>query len=236
MKPSRRLESSCGKRVLLIVALALVVSSATTCPSARTPAAATIVNLLPMNLTLVAANGTQLMLTSSDVGSLPSYTAYGGYETQGGFIRGLGNYTGVPLIALCNLVGGIAKGNSLKVTASDNYTQAFSYDEVNGNFTTFDTVTGQPVRHDQALTPILAYYFNAVNLSSSEGPLRLAIVGPEGLATSSAYWVKFVVKVEILSSPAGFPWLLLIIPVVMFVVIMVAAIYGKKVWNSRRNK
>jgi hypothetical protein len=230
MRPKRRLESSGGKYILLIIALVLVVSSAATCSSARVRAAraSTVVNLPPTNLTLIAADGTHLVLTSSDIRSLSSYTAYGGYETQGGFIMGLGNYTGVPLITLCNLIGGMANGNSLKITASDNYTQTFSYDEVNGNFTTFDTVTGQPVPHNQSLTPILAYYFDAANLSSAEGPLRLAIVGPEGLATRSAYWVKFVVKMEILRAPAGFPWLLLTIPVFISVVILVAAICRKR--------
>jgi hypothetical protein len=71
---------------------------------------------------------------------------------------------------------------------------------VNGEFATYDPVTGNPVQHNQSLTPILAYFFNDANLttgSSGDGPLRLAIVGPEGLATSSSYWVKRVVKLEI---------------------------------------
>jgi hypothetical protein len=228
MKPNRRLESSYGKRVLLVVTLVLIATSAVTCSPARAPAAATVINLPPMTLNLVAANGTQLVLTSNDIGNLPSYTAYGGYETKAGFIKALGNYTGVPLATICNLVGGISNGSSLKITDSDNYTKTLSYDEVNGNFTTFDTIAGQQVPHNQSLTPILAYYFNGANLSSDEGPLLLAIVGPERLATEATYWVKFVVKMEILSAPAEFPWLLLIIPVIILVAIIVGAIYGKR--------
>lgn len=87
---------------------------------------------------------------------------------------------------------------------------------------------GQPVPHNQSLMPILAYWFNNANLSSSEGPLQLAIVKPEGLATRSAYWVKFVVKMEILSAPAEFPWWLLTTPVFIFAVIMAAAVYRKR--------
>jgi hypothetical protein len=177
-----------------------------------------------MTLTLIAANGTQLVLNSNDIGSLPSYTAYGGYENVLGFIVSLGNYTGVPLITFCNLVGGIAKGSSLRITASDNYTKTLSYDQVNGNFTTFDPLTGQQVLHNQSLTPILAYHFDGANLSSDEGPLLVAIVGPEGLATEAPYWVKFVVKMEILSPPAEFPWLLLIIPIAIFAAIIAAII------------
>jgi hypothetical protein len=107
---------------------------------------------------------------------------------------------------------------------------------VNGNFTTFDPVTGQQAPHNQSLTPILAYFFDGANLSSDEGPLRLAIVGPERLATESTYWVKFVVKMEILSATTEFPWLLLIIPVVLFVAIILGAIYRRMVLKSRKNK
>jgi hypothetical protein len=224
MEPNHKAESSYGKRGLLMVALVLLATGIVYFSNARVQGAAPAVNLPQMTLTLVAANGTQLVLTSSDIGSIPSYTAYGGYETQGGFIRGLGNYTGVPLIALCNLVGGLANGSSLRITASDNYTKTLSYDQANGNFTTFDTVTGQQVPHNQSLSPILAYYFNGSNLSSDEGPLRLAIVGPEQLATGSTYWVKFVVKMEILSAPAEFPWLLLLIPIAVFAAIIAAII------------
>lgn len=233
MKLNHRLESGYGKRVLLMIMLVLVATSTVSCSSARVRVANTAIGLPSMTLTVVAANGTQLVLTSDEIGSLPSYTGYGGYENVLGFIIGLGNYTGVPLITFCNLVGGIAKGSSLKVTASDNYTKTLSYDQVNGNFTTFDPLTGQQVPHNQSLTPILAYYFDGANLSSDEGPLRLAIVGPEGLATESTYWVKFVVKMEILSAPAEFPWLLLIVPVVIFIF---AAIIVAAIFRRRRNE
>jgi len=154
-------------------------------------------SLPSMNLTIVALNGTQLVLNEVDIQNLPSYESYGGYKNILGNIRGLGNYTGVPLTTLCNLVGGIASNNSLLISSIDNYTTTFSYDQVNGSFTTYDNITGQEVPHTQPLTPILAYYFNHTDLPASDGPLRVAIVGPEGLATFSGYWIKQVVKLEI---------------------------------------
>lgn len=155
-------------------------------------------SLPPMNVTLVALNGTRLVLNEVNIGGLSSYESYGGYKNVLGNIRGLGNYTGVPLVTLCNLVGGIDANNSLKITAADNYTMTFDYTQVNGDFITYDNVTGQEVPHNQTLTPILAYYFDDANVPVDDGPLRLAIVGPEGLATFSGYWVKQVVKLEIL--------------------------------------
>jgi hypothetical protein len=156
------------------------------------------VSLPPMSLTLVAANGTQLVLNSNEVGGLPSYRAFGGFKNVLGNIKGLGNYTGVPLTTLCNLAGGINNGEYLLVKASDNYTMLFSYAQVNGIFVTYNPTTGQEVQHLKPLTPILAYYKNDANLSYNDGgPLRLAIVGPEGLATDSIYWVKWVIRLEI---------------------------------------
>jgi hypothetical protein len=149
-----------------------------------------------MNLTIVALNGTQLELNELDIENLPSYESYGGFINVLGNIKGLGKYTGVPLLTFCNLVGGITANNSLQITALDNYTMTLSCNEVNGDFVTYDNQTGEQVPHSQALTPILAYYFNDLNISETDGPLRLAIVGPEGLVTFSGFWVKQVVKLE----------------------------------------
>ena len=86
----------------------------------------------------------------------------------------------------------------MKILAADNYTQTFTYSQVYGNFTTYDNTTGQPTPHNQPLTPVLAYYVNGQNLTSGDGPLRLVIVGPEGLATYSAYWVKEVIQIQVI--------------------------------------
>jgi hypothetical protein len=154
-------------------------------------------NLQPMNLTVVALNGTELTLNETTISNLPALRAVGASRNQLGIVKNLGNYTGPSLNTFCNLAGGLSNDNALRVTAVDNYTKTFSYEEVNGAFATYDNVTGQPVQHNQSLTPILAYHFNDANLSLSDGPLRTVIIGPEGLATSSSYWVKQVVKLEI---------------------------------------
>jgi hypothetical protein len=155
-------------------------------------------NLQPMNLTVVAVNGTQLTLNEASISSLPAIRGVGASRNQLGIVKNLGNYTGPALNTFCNLVGGMSNTNVLRLTAIDGYNQTISYDQVNGAFATFDNVTGQSVQNNQSLTPLLAYHFNDANLSSSDGPLKLAIIGPEGLATTSGYWVKQVVKLEIL--------------------------------------
>jgi hypothetical protein len=150
-----------------------------------------------MNLTVIGLNGTEVLLNSTDIASLPSVTGVGGYNNAS-----LANYTGVPLTTLCNLVGGINNDTAVKITGSDNYSQTFSYDQiVNGNFTTYDPTMGNPVPHSEPLTLIIAYYRNDVNLTN-QGPLMVAIVGPEGLGTEGHYWVWWTVQIQVLNATA----------------------------------
>jgi hypothetical protein len=163
-------------------------------------AKASFVNLPPINLTVVAPDGSQVVLNETDIGSMTSYTAYGGYKNALGFLKGLGNYTGVPISTFLNMVGGIISGYNVRITASDGFSTTMSFEQVNGAFVTYDNVTGQEVQHNQTLTPILAYYYNDLNLTSGDGPLKVAIVGPEGLCTNSTFWAKKVVKLELHAS------------------------------------
>jgi hypothetical protein len=158
-----------------------------------------------MTLTIVGWDGRLVILHETEIGALASYRGYGGYKNQLGNIRGLGNYTGVRFTTLCNLAGGIQLGDIVRVTASDSFQKDFTYSEVYGSFTTFDPVTGQEVSHSQPLVPILAYYLNDQPIT--DGPLKSAVVGPEGLVTQSTYWVKYVVKMEIIGdhSPPAVP-------------------------------
>lgn len=157
-------------------------------------------NLQPMQLVLVALNGTQRVLDTSEIAKLASVSARAGFVTSTGRIVGPSNYTGVALTTLCDLVGGLTENNSLRIIADDGYSMVYTYSQIQGNFTTFDPATGLEVDHTQPLTTILAYFRDGQNLTSDEGPLRLAIVGPEVLLTEGHYWVKFVVKIEICSS------------------------------------
>jgi hypothetical protein len=58
------------------------------------------------------------------------------------------------------------------------------------------------------LTTILAYYKDGKNITSDEGPLRIAILGSEGLLTEGHWWIKYVVKIEI--RPAIVEWTLVL--------------------------
>jgi hypothetical protein len=192
-----RLKGKCFCAVCIVVSLIMVVLF--TQNTDQTVQAS--VNLQPITLTVIGANGTSVVLHEGDIGSYTSYTAYGGFINSLGNLGGLGTYTGVPINTLCNLVGGVHYGQTLLVNATDNYKWNFTYEQVNGDFVTYSNTTpSHRVSHNKPLTTMLAYYLNGKNLTSGpdgDGPLRFVIVGPEGLCTNSTYWVKRVWKLQV---------------------------------------
>jgi hypothetical protein len=167
------------------------------------------VNLQPMNLTLVALDGSTLTLNESAIAKLEPFTSRGGFKTSVGYLHGIANYTGVSVVDLCNLVGGINDTCSLLVNASDGYSMVYTYNQVQGkNCICYSPATGDEVQPTQPLTMILAYYKNGANLTSDEGPLRLAIIGSEGLLTDGSLWTKMVTKLVI--QPAVTDWALVL--------------------------
>ena len=154
------------------------------------------VELPPMSLVAVGASGIEVVLNETAISEMPFYRGYGGFKNQLGNLKGWGNYTGVSLSTLCDSVGGLTSTGHVKIVAADGYSVNLTFAEVNGDFVTYDSA-GVEVPRSQPLVPIVAYHFNDLNISSSDGPMRLAIVGPEGLATDSIYWVKMVNRVEV---------------------------------------
>jgi hypothetical protein len=168
------------------------------------------VGLQQMSLTVVALNGTTLVLNESAIARVESFESRGGFKTSAGSLRGSGNYTGVRLTSLCDLVGGIENTSNLRVTGSDGYSMVYTYEQVTGyGFVTFDPATGDEANCTQPLTVVLAYFKDDLNLTSDEGgPLRVAIIAPEGLLTEGHWWIKYVAKIEIL--PAIKEWSILL--------------------------
>jgi hypothetical protein len=175
------------------------------CQAARAQLETVPPDLPSMNLTVIGLNCTQVVLNSTDIASFPSVSGLGGlYRANIGNASSLSNFAGVSLSSLCDIVGGISNGSVVRITASDNYYITLSFDQIfDGNFTTTDPITGNlTAPSPKPLTPIIAYYQNDVNLTSDVGPLMLASVGPEGLLTPGVYWVKFVMKIEVLNESA----------------------------------
>ncbi|MCW4015060.1 MAG: molybdopterin-dependent oxidoreductase [Candidatus Bathyarchaeota archaeon] len=153
---------------------------------------------MDMSLTLVAANGTEVVLSATDIAGLDSYTAGGGTRSSSGSIKNIGTYTGVPILTLLDLVGGVSTGDTVTVTASDGYASSVTYEQLNGQDIATYGAEGNPVEANETLTMIVAYHLDGAILSAEDvGNLRIAVVGPEGVITSGSVWAKFVVEIEI---------------------------------------
>jgi len=152
---------------------------------------------LQFSFTLVALNGTEYVIDQTAFAALPQVEYEGGLMTSAGSIRDVATYTGVLATELCASVGGLSSATSLRVTAVDDYAMVFTYDQVTGDFITFDPATGDEVQHTESLHMIFAYLKNGEPLPANEGPIRLVVLGPEGLITEGHNWVKLVVKVEV---------------------------------------
>jgi len=181
-----------GRYVLVAIALlSVVMAGVIVCSQSVFEAHA----LPSITLTVVGPNGNQVVLTETNIGSMPSYTAYGGEWSKGG-LKYPGYYTGVPITTL---VATAFSGYNYSVTTVGygNYNITFTYSELSGNGLQTYNSTGGLVSASQGLTVMLAYYYNGTALSSilggsgqpgSYGPLEVAIVGPEGLYTKAGLW------------------------------------------------
>ena len=147
------------------------------------------------NLTLVGKE--EKVLTFDEIQKMPSHEGYGGFFTTVGIKNGPYKCEGVAIKDLCDIVGGIGPSDTLWVSAPDGYMMVFDYDQVMGDFTTFEPMDLREVPHKK-LTMLLVYEQDGELLGDHDGkPLRLAIVSEEKLMTEGSYWVKWVDRIEI---------------------------------------
>lgn len=158
------------------------------------------------NVTVVSSDGEEQVLTYAEITAMPSHEGFGGFFTTVGTIHGPFKLKGVPLTDICALVGGIENTNTVWVSAPDGYLMVFSYDQLNGEFRTFDPATFKEVPHEQ-LTIILAFEQDGAPLPDNYGkPLRIAIVSPsDDYITEGHYWVMWVDRIEVRSLPIKLP-------------------------------
>jgi len=150
------------------------------------------------NLTLIGREGSQKVLSYSEIRKLPSYSGAGGFFSTVGTVFGPARGEGVLLRDLCGLVGGMTPSDIVMITASDGYSTVFDYDQVTGNFPTYDPQTMKEVPHKE-LNTVLIYKQDGKPLSHDEGkPLRIAILGSDELLTEGNNWIKWVNKIEVL--------------------------------------
>ena len=161
-----------GLCLLLAAALLLASCGSTTSTSTTATTATTttcgVTTSAPAGATvLTVTEGNQVMTYSmASLQALPSVSGNGGYMGKGGSITGPFPYQGVALSTLLNAVGGIAAGQIVTLTSSDNYSQQLTYDQIaNGTLNYYDT-TGNPLSPSPKPTLTLIYSQNGAALDS----------------------------------------------------------------------
>jgi len=147
------------------------------------------------NLTLIG--DCEKALSYNEIRAMPDHEGHGGFFSTVGIVNGPFKCKGVPLEELCDLVGGINDSTTVRVSASDGYLMVFTYDQVKGDFITYDPATMKEVPH-RGVTVILMYEQDGTLLSDAMGgPLRIAIVSEDEFLTEGHYWVQWVDRIEI---------------------------------------
>jgi hypothetical protein len=151
---------------------------------------------------LIGSDSTTENVTLTEMLTMTSITKSGSYQNSYGNIRGQGTYTGVKIADLVNLVGGMAENETLKVTASDDYSMTFGYYKVFPN-ASFLAIQGDMV---------LAYEYNGTRVPEYEDGFRISFLPDDGYysnadanattepdpSAAGPQWVSNVVKIEIL--------------------------------------
>jgi hypothetical protein len=190
---------------LLLTAAMLLAScgtSTTTSTQTTTTTTAAVTTSVDTGATVltVTQGSTVKTYSMAALQALPSVSGNGGSLGKGGTITGPFPYQGVALTTLLNAVGGIAEGETVTLTSSDNYTQQLTYDQItSGSLLNYYDTNGNPITPSPKPTLTVIYSENGAALDSTHGPTELgalALSSPNVL-TDGSLWAKMVVSITI---------------------------------------
>jgi hypothetical protein len=158
----------------------------------------------PANTALTISSGSTVKYyTMLTINGFTQTVNYGGQKNALGTVTGKALYTGVALVDLLKGVGGIQSGQKVKITSYDGSSTTLTYDQItNGKYTNYDTNGAVVTPEDSAQTmPVitLVYSANDNSLANGSGPLELGILYGLQLYTDDSFWIKSVVKIEVIN-------------------------------------
>ncbi|MCX6012751.1 MAG: hypothetical protein NTV30_04955, partial [Chloroflexi bacterium] len=119
------------------------------------------------------------------------------------------NIKGVSIQTLCDITGGLNKGEAAIITGKDKKSVVYTYDMLSKNdFPTFDINTKTQIS-PSFLNAILVYEKNGIQLDSTgQGPLWTVVMGKENTATKTSFWNNGTFHIDI--TPISENWNLLL--------------------------
>jgi hypothetical protein len=143
----------------------------------------------------------QTNYTLEELEALDSYTGMGGYRTSFPSIKGQGNYTGIPVTTLVELIAGDIENYSVVVYSSDGSNKTYTFSMVQGNVDIYNPNNASdatPIGNG-GLTMVLTYKYEGDYLNESkDGKLKITFLDESGSITSSGLWWKYVTYIEII--------------------------------------
>lgn len=203
-----------------IVPKAAGLTTTSNCTSPTVPKGALPTLNSTFALTIIGASGQEVTFNQNTILSLASCWSYGGFVHRS-VSDDYGNYTGVPMLTLINLVGGMTSGETVTATSgTDNYQVTYTYSEVTAGtgwgsiYTTSAPTTA--VTSPPAMYLVLAYLWNGNPISAyacsgvptpcpngpttyGTGPLRTVTISSAAnyLIGAGAPWNKAVTTIQV---------------------------------------
>jgi hypothetical protein len=144
----------------------------------------------------------QTNFTMADLVQLETYTAKGGYRTQSGMIKGIGNYTGVNISTLVHTLHPAPLLYSLKVYSEDGENLSINYSTILGNVDIYNpdnASDSNPIGKGNAAM-VLAYQYEGKWLNeSNDGKLKIVFLDEKGSITQASLWWKKVTSIRIIT-------------------------------------
>jgi len=160
--------------------------------------------LLPRDSVMVKGLTEDVTLSLDDLLQMDRVSGFSSFQNQYDNWRGQGDYSGVAISDLIELVGGIAINDTLIVRSFDGYAQEFGYSNLYPN-ATWAEIQG-PM--------ILAYSYNDTLVLDWTDGMRLVMIPSDGgysnldaiqtsesndVISAGARWVRFVSSIEVIS-------------------------------------
>ncbi len=183
----------------VMLVLALLVSGLAGCVTKTVTVSPSTTDAGTAALTVI--NGTQTKtLTMADIKALPVISDSTGDITSSGTIEGPYQYKGVAVSDILSAVGGITADDAVRISGKDGYSMTFSYTQIasGGEFTVYDSTTGQEASPTGKITVFLAYEKDGQPIDDSIGPLRTIVMAP-GQLTDGHWNVKWTTKIEVIA-------------------------------------
>lgn len=129
--------------------------------------------------------------------NLEEYTGTGGHLKQTGDITGPYEYTGVRILTLLDQFPSLPESYKLITISTDGYLYTFTYDQIQGDVTVYDT-NGNYVGRG-GVVMLLAYKEHG-EFDFYGGPLRITWVNDNNAVTNAPLWQKNITEIEIIVS------------------------------------